>query len=179
MQTFDDIWEEFNYIIEEMQDGMCFFEGYILDNSRSNLRKSLLKLNNLSNGMDFVYSNWANDTTEEDWNKIYSVEEYIHFFENDKITMLCPEYEIALKDITLHFKLMIGNWGEELNIEIICYRASILDSKNPKLAVKSAIEEFCKLKEIFEGKALFVGPDTLDYPIDDKNYPKEWIKILA
>ncbi len=179
MQTFDDIWQEFSYIIEEMQDGMCFFEGYILDNSQSNFRDSLLKLSNLSKGMSFDYSSWANDTTEEDWNKIYSIEEYIHFFDNGKITTLCPEYQMVLKDITLHFKLLIDNWRERLNIEIICYRAPILDSTNPKLAVKTAIEEFWKLKELFEGKALFVGPDTLDYPINDKIYPEEWIKIIG
>ena len=72
---------------------------------------------------------------------------------------------------------MIEEWKDNLVAEIICYRTPILSSHNPKYAIKASITEFIRLKDLFGGGSLFIGPDTLKYPENNETYPSEWIKI--
>ena len=74
-------------------------------------------------------------------------------------------------------KLIIEEWKDNLIAEIICYRDTILSCHDPKYAIKAAIAEFIRLKDLFGGGSLFIGPDTLNYPENDDTYPSEWIKI--
>ena len=178
MNEFRDIWNDFEYIIEDMRTGMAFFEGFILNVSEKKLEQGIKSLCSPPFNANLELSTWSNESTKEEWEKSYKTEEYIEFYQVDKIVMLQPEYLTRQNDFEVHLKLMIEKWEACTIAEIICYRDPILESDDPKRAVNAAIIEFVRLKKLFGGSSLFIGPDTLNYPEDDETYPKEWIKII-
>ena len=177
MNDFEIIWEKFEYIIEEMLDGLAFFEGYLLNLSPEKLDSAILSLSSHPLNATFDFSIWSNESTKEEWEKSYTPEEYIEFFKSQKIILLQTEYLTFQNEFELHLKLIIEEWKDNLIAEIICYRTPILSSHNPKYAIKAAITEFIRLKDLFGGGSLFIGPDTLKYPENNETYPSEWIKI--
>ncbi len=177
MYNFEKVWEKFNYIIEEMQDGVCFFEGYILNVSMKKLEEGIKSLCTTPFNAMLDYSVWSDESTKEEWAKSYKPEQYLDLFKANKIICLQPEYLTIQHEYKLHIKLMIDTIDDKTTIEIICYRDPILDSKDPKQAIDAAIMEFIRLKKLFGGSSLFIGPDTLSYPEDDQTYPDEWIKV--
>lgn len=178
MNDFEDIWKRFGYIIDEMRAGMAFFEGFILNVSEKKIEAGIQSLCSSPFNATLELSTWSNESTKEEWEKSYKTKEYLDLYRADKIITLQPEYLTCQNGLELHFKLMIEKWEEFTVAEIICYRDPILDSIDPKRAVKTAINEFIRLRDLFEGSSLFIGPDTLNYPEDDETYPEEWIKII-
>ena len=178
MVHFENIWTQFDYVIGEMRDGgMCFFEGFILSVSDEKIDEGIQTLCSAPYDATLNLSTWFNDSTKEGLEKIYTTEQYLALFRAGKISTLQSEYEPIQNQIKLHLKLMIEKWGDKTIAEIICYREPILSNHNQKLAVEAAVLEFLRLKQLFGGSSLFIGPDTLNYPEDDHIYPKEWIKI--
>jgi len=177
MNEFENIWKNFEYIIQEMRNGMAFFEGLILNVSQEKLEAGVRSLCNPPYNAKLGLSTWSNETTREEWEKIYQTDQYLEFYRLGKIITLQPEYITQKNGFELHLKLMIEEWEDMVVAEIICYRGAILESSDPKRAVNAAIDEFIWLKELFRGSSLFVGPDNLNYPTNDENYPEEWIRI--
>ncbi len=176
--NFEQIWPEFKWVIDEMKDGMCFFEGYIPTIGQEDLSKKLQKLIDASVTYTFMYSVWSNDTTESEWEKEYTLSEYIGFFSINKILLLHFNFEKKIDDIVINLKLIFEKENGILKtLEIICYREPILGSGNPKKAVEVAINELRYLRQLFEGDSLFIGPDTLNYPKNKNEHLKEWLKI--
>jgi len=178
MVDFEKIWEQFDYVIREMRDeGMCFFEGFILSVSDEKLYEAIRSLCSPPLDAALKLSTWSNDTTKEERNKFYTTDQYLELFRVGKIVTLQPEYEPIQNEIKLHLKIMIEKWDNKLTAEIICYRGPILSSHDPKQAVRAALLEFLRLKQLLGGSTLYIGPDTLNYPESAKIYPEEWIKI--
>ncbi len=175
--SFEDIWKNFEYVIEDMNEGMAFFEGYIIDVSMNGIKSGLQCLLPDPTKITYEFSIWSDDSTKEDWNKTNNSEQYFDFFKSGKIVVLQTEYLTTQNGFELHLKLMIESWDDGGTIEIICYRDPILESASPKLAVKAALSEFMRLKKLFNGGPLFLGPDTLDYPKNGEIYPDFWIKL--
>lgn len=171
---FDEIWPLFDWVLDEMRSGMGFFEGY-LPTIRSDLLPPLTTLIDRSQSHDFTTSTWSNDTTETGGNTDYSVPEFIEFFRSGDIVMLDFDYTVQTR--ALELRLMFEKDDTGTALEIICYREPILGSDNPKEAVATAISEFRYLRRLFQGDALFIGPDTLDYPESATEYPKVWLRI--
>jgi hypothetical protein len=178
MNEFKNIWNKFEHVIDEMRTGMGFFEGFILNVSEEKIEAGIRSLCSAPFNAKLELSTWSNESTKEEWGKSYKTEEYLEFYRRKKIITLQPEYLTYQNDFELHLKLMIEKWEAFTVVEIICYRDQILDSIDPKRAVKAAINEFIRLKNLFEGTSLFIGPDTLNYPENDETYPEEWIKII-
>lgn len=107
----------------------------------------------------------------------YSAIEQLDLFKTGKLSILALDYDYIQDGNRLKHRLIIEKWDEQTIVEIICYREPILISADPKKAVASAILEFRRLKELFGGSSLFIGPDTLNYPENDESYPDEWIKV--
>lgn len=179
MKEFSDIWNDFEYVVEDMRNGMCFFEGYIMNVSEKRIEDGIKSLCCAPFNATLQLSTWSNESTEEEWQKSYTTEEYLEFYRVDKIVSLQPEYLTRQNGFELHLKLMIEKWENFTVAEIICYRETILESAAPKRAINAAIIEFVRLKKLFGGSSLFIGPDTLNYPEDDETYPKEWIKVIG
>lgn len=178
MMNFEQIWSEFKWVIDEMKDGMCFFEGYIPSIGQEDLGKKLRKLIGASITCTFMDSVWSNDTTESDWEKEHTPSEYIEFFTSDKILILHLNYEKKTDDIVINLKLIFEKENGLLKtLEIICYRESILGSNNPEKAVEIVINELRYLNQLFKGDSLFIGPDTLNYPKNKNENLKEWLRI--
>ena len=176
MDGFEKIWEEFSYVIEEMRDGMGFIEGFILDVAEERLDAAIHTL--CSAPMNAQLSaTWSNEPRKADWDKKYSPAEYLRLFQAGKIVTLKPQLNTVRDGIPLEMMLMIEKWDDQIIIEIICYRETILSNTNPKIAVRAAVLEFAELRRQFGGSALFIGPDNLDYPKDADTYPPHWIKI--
>ncbi|NNE57444.1 MAG: hypothetical protein HKN36_04990 [Hellea sp.] len=178
MESFEKLWPRISYFIDEMCSGMAFFEGYIPSIDATNLDANIRFLKAQVCDGSFDLSVWSNETTKQDWNREYSFNEYLNFFAIDKITMLNFEYQLDLKEVLLHLKLMIEKTDDtNISINIICYRDPILDHASPKDVMEKAIIEFHRLRNLFGGGVVFVGPDNLTYPVDDNDYPDHWIKI--
>ena len=177
VNDFDTIWRKFDWVIDEMKNGMCFFEGYIPIVGASDLNQPLSIIKESSRSYDYSCSIWANDTSEEDWEQTYEASEYIGFFTEGRIVVLHFNYEYEVDGIMLNQKLMFDRNPMATSLEIICYREAILESGSPKDTVATAISEFRRLKRLFQGDSLFIGPDTLDYPKSSNDYPGHWLKI--
>ena len=87
------------------------------------------------------------------------------------------DYSFRTAGLLLTQKLIIEPRLEGMTVEIICYRDAILDSEDPKHAIGTALREFLYLKELFKGRALFIGPDTLRYPKIEEVSTEEWLRI--
>jgi hypothetical protein len=170
---FENIWRDFEWVLNDMRDGMVFLEGYLLKIKTEDLINHLRSIDKAINPESFQNPTWANKTTEKDWNKIYSPEEYVRLFKNGDILTLHFNYKKKIESDTLEIKLMFAG----AHLEVVCYRDPILNSANPKQAIKAFIIHCEQLLSLFEGDSLFIGPDTLSYPDNAQNYPKEWIKI--
>jgi hypothetical protein len=179
MNNFETVWEKFSYVLEEMRNGMAFFEGFILNVSLDTIDSGIKSLCSPPYNATLNLSTWSNDSSKEDWARNYSVEKYVELYKTGKIITLQPEYLTHRNGHLIHLKLMVEEWEDKAIIEIMCYRDLILNSPTPKLAVHAAILEFIRIKELFLGSTLFIGPDTLNYPESDNYYPKEWIKIVC
>lgn len=175
--NFNSIWPRFKWVIDELKEGMCFFEGYIPTISEDELLSPLSNLISRARNHSFKSSVWSNDTSESDWEKEYSHSQYVESFYSNKIHMLHFDYELETDAIVLSHRLIFERDDVNTALEIICYRGPILESIDPKESVKTAICEFQFLKNLFKGNALFIGPDTLDYPSSSTEYPDLWIKI--
>ncbi|NNE84815.1 MAG: hypothetical protein HKN28_12690 [Alphaproteobacteria bacterium] len=145
--------------------------------AETNLIIPLLELGERANWHSLTAAIWSDETTESDWNKNYELAEYVAFFDSRKVVMLHFDYEIRVGNTNLSQRLMIEKFHRETALEIICYREPILSASNPKQAISDAVSEFRNLKRLFQGDALFLGPDTLNYPKSPTDYPKEWLKI--
>lgn len=178
MKNFDEIWPWFGPVMEEMKyEGMCFFEGYIPSIAERALLSPLSELEGRAKYCNCIMSTWSNETTELDWNKVYDLAEYVDFFSSGRILRLHFDYEVRSGGTNLSQKLMFDKDDRATSLEIICYREPILSSPNPRQAVADAVSEICNLKRLFAGDALFLGPDTLDYPKSATDNPKEWLRI--
>ena len=175
--TFEQIWLNFSWIIDEMKDGMCFFEGYIPSVETEDLQPRLSELINNSQSWSSLYSVWSNNTTKSDWERKYTISEYLEFFRAGKIILLHFDYERKTEGLSIHQKLIFEKCGEILTLEIICYREAILESAYPKDALEKSISELRYIKKLFNGDSLFIGPDTLNYPKNKDDNPKEWLRI--
>ncbi len=178
MLDFDEIWKQFDYVVKEMRDcGMCFFEGFILSLSNEKIHQGVRSLCGSPLNADLSLSTWSDGSTKEDREKTYSTDQYVELFDRGKISTLQLEYHPIQNDVRLHIKLMIEKWYGMIIAEIICFREPILASSDPKQAVYLSVLEFLRLKALFVGSSLFIGPDTLNYPESDDIYPEEWIKL--
>ena len=181
MMRFDEIWPRFSWVIEEMRNGMCFFEGYVPSLGGSGLLDPLSKLMERADSHTFRMSTWSNETAASDWSRQYSVGEYVEFFESGGIHTLNFDYEVLASRTPLVLKLLFNrdrSGGQsEVALEIVCYRDTLLSSPEPKQAIADAIAEFRALKFLFCGDALFLGPDTLDRPRSATDFSPEWLRI--
>ncbi len=175
--NFNSIWSQFNWVIDKMKEGMCFFEGYIPGIGQDDLLFSLSELIRRTRIQSFKSSVWSNDISEAEREKEYTPSQYVELFHTNKIVLLGFYYELETDIVVINQKLMFEKTKAATALEIICYREPILGSNNPKEAVRSAIREFQHLNHLFKGNALFIGPDTLSYPTSSTEYPNEWLRI--
>lgn len=177
MMDFDEIWSQFSWVLEDMRNGMAFFEGYIPTLDENDLLASLQELIDRAEGHSFRSSTWSSDTTASDWDGEYSDAQYVAFFSSGRIYTLHFDYEVKVGGTPLSLKLMFDRHGRKVALEIVCYRDTILASPNPKRAIADAIAELRTLKQLFRGDALMLGPDTLERPASAIGYSKDWLRI--
>ena len=131
MDGFEKIWEEFSYVIEEMRDGMGFFEGFILDVAEERFDAAIHTL--CSTPLNAQLSaTWSNETTKADRAKKYNTTEYLQLFHAGKVVTLKPQLNTVRDGIPLEMMLMIEKWDDQMIIEIICYRENYLIKRKPK-----------------------------------------------
>jgi hypothetical protein len=168
---------QFSWVLQDMREGGCFFEGYIPTIGVEDLWSALSNVLSNADHYTFQGSVWAEDTTKADWEKSWSPHQYVEFFHSGRIIVLCLSYGPVADNIALEQMLMFDKDERSTTLEIICYREPILEYPNPKEAVRTAIHGFRRLKSLFEGDALFIGPDNLDYPKSSAEYPSHWLRI--
>jgi len=167
-------WVDSQWIIDEMfNGGMCLFEGYIPSIDLDLLEESLPRLTD--GAIDFRYSTWSDSTTESDWNRTYPSSDYVSFFHSGRIVLLHADYVADCDGHPFTFKLMFEPEG---NLEVICYRENLLPRSETHDRFKAACHHLKDLYVLFHGEALFLGPDSQDYPEWPDFVPDEWQRLL-
>ncbi len=177
IMSHDEIWMEFEWVIEELRQGMSFFEGLVPCISTDNLLETMSNLSSRVQDFSLESSVWNDETPESIYTRRHDLRTYIDYFFSRQILLLNFDYELPRNDITLNHKLIIEPIDVGTRLEIICYREPILKSKNVREATFTAIEEFRYLRSIFEGDKLFIGPDILDYPTSDTEEHDLWLRV--
>ena len=173
-ERVEQAWAESDWIIEDMFDnGMCFFEGFIPSVDLAVLDSALPHLTD--SPVNCQYSVWSNDTSESDWNRTYPLADYISFFRNGRILMLHVDYSVAVSGFDFTLKLI---FEPDADLEIIFYRENLLPRTETRDRFVAACHYLSRLKSTFNGPALFLGPDTLNYPVWPDVVPKEWQRLL-
>ncbi|MCO6045847.1 hypothetical protein NG895_18260 [Aeoliella sp. ICT_H6.2] len=173
-QTVEQAWTDFAWMFDEMfNQGMCFFEGYIPAIGPESLESSLAQLTDSE--LDCSNSVWGDNTTEADWHRTYSLSEYISLFSSGRIQMLHVDYRVSFSGYTFTLKLMFERSG---NLEIIFYRENLLPRAETHTRFVAACQYFRHLHSLFQGAALFIGPDTLNYTVWPDSVPREWQRLL-
>ena len=166
-------WTEGEWIIDEMfNEGMAFFEGYIpaIDLDRLDVALSQLTEHEL----DCTYSVWSNDTSETDWNHVYPLPEYIKFFRSGRIHMLDVQYSVNFSTYSFGLKLI---FLPDADLEIIFCRENLLPRNETQPRFIAACNYLRHLQMLLGGEALFLGPDTLNYPDWPDTVPPEWQRL--
>lgn len=169
--SFGQIWPQFEWVIEDMRDGMCFFEGYVPSVDQSRLLQSFSDVASPSPEA-FASSVWSNESTEADWAKCTTRSEFVQLFRAGSIVLLQFDYAPQVEDFDLNLRLILEPDTTKTSLEIICYREPILESARPREAVGAGIVEFRRLRDAFHGDALLIGPDTVNYPRTANDYPR-------
>ena len=177
MMDFELIWPRFAWVLDEMRNGMAFFEGYVPVLGQPDLLSPLRKLIERAESHTFRTSIWSSETTESDWAPEHGAVDYVDFFESGRIHTLHFDYEVRAGATPLSLRLLFDKDGDKVAMEVVCYRETILAAPDPRQAVSDAISEFGLLKRLFHGDALFFGPDTLDLPQSAEVYSREWLRI--
>jgi hypothetical protein len=183
MMDFDLIWPRFCWVLDDMRNGMAFFEGYVPILGETDLLGPLRKLIKRAENHTFRTSIWSSEATASDWDKEYSDDDYVAFFESGRIYTLHFDYEVRVGNTPLFLKLLFDRDKREVGkepevaLEIVCYRETILAAPDTKRAIFDAVSELCTLKQLFHGDALFLGPDTFERPASRTSYSKDWLRI--
>jgi len=176
MLSFDEIWPQFEWILEDMRSGVAFFEGYSPSIGRTDLLEALSEVSLLYPSA-FQNSFWLNHSNNNGWPRMLTPAGYVELFKSGKIITLSFEYGIEVRGFNLSLRILFEPNESETSLEILCYREPILNSGQPKAAVEAGIIEFRRLYRIFRGDALFLGPDTSNYPRTPDDYPDDWLRI--
>ena len=177
--SFDDrivrAWTSEKWLFDAMfAEGMCFIEGYLPSIDLQRLEVSFDRLAKLPAELDFRRSIWSNESTEEEWTHSYTPNQYRQMFSSEKIVMLHVDYTAPCDGFDLTFKLMIEQLG---NVEVIVYRENFLPREETYERFHAACLHLKHLQELFGGPALFLGPDTLNYPEWPDTVPQEWYRL--
>ena len=173
-ERVEQAWTDSDWIIEDMFDnGMCFFEGYVPAIDLDSLAEVLPQLTDTS--IDCQSSTWSNNTNESDWNRAYPLSDYVTFFRDGRIVLLHADYSVTVSGYDFILKLM---FGPDANLEIIFYRENLLPRTETRARFIAACHYLRHLQSTFDGAALFLGPDTLNYPAWPDVVPKEWQRLL-
>lgn len=172
-QLVEQAWTDSAWMIDDMfNHGMCFFECYIPAIALESLESSLNELTD--SGLDCSNSVWGEDTAEADWHRTYSLVEYVSFFRSGRIHLLHADYNVNFAGYTFTLKLMFEREG---NLEIIFYRENLLPRAETHARFVAACQYFRRLHSLFQGAALFIGPDGLDYPDWPHSAPPQWFRL--
>ena len=82
--------------------------------------------------------------------------------------MACSGYEFAIKLII----------EPDANLEVIIYRENFLPRNETQERFEVTCYHLKYLHRLFHGPALFIGPDTLNYPKWPDVVPDEWQRLL-
>ncbi len=176
-KKFESIWKDFSYILDEMKDGVCYFEGYIPNISIQDFKIKLLTLTEEPSKLDFSSTVWSDDSSDSEINKQHEIDDLISLFKNQKIVSLAVNYDKQFANDKLSFRLLFDYWNNRYDLEIICYRENVLQSNNPKEAIYQAVLHFQKLKILFNGPAFFLAETINESPENIEEYPDYWIRI--
>ena len=171
----DEIWRWFQPCLEDMfDDGMCIYAGYITD---FDLREFKSNLNTFAIGhesADFTGSVWQNETEQSVMPSRHSIEKYADFYLTEQLSLLICDYSTRVDDAEFKFRLIFEPTAD---IEIVIHRDNLLPRGEMKRRFAASCNHLAQLMDTFDGSALFLGPDTLDYPESPETAPRHWLRI--
>src|SRR3546814_12495449 len=103
---FDEIWPRFSWVLEDMRNGIAFFEGYVPVLGEGDLLGPLQAIIERAESHSFRTSTWSSDTTPSDWEGEYSDSEYVSFFGPGRIYTLNFDYAGQVGETPLRLQLM-------------------------------------------------------------------------
>ena len=166
------IWEGYSKIITDMLECNIFFEGYITDISIESLDTRLLTV---SDGNELKIS-FIWEEINSDKNINLSLAESVELFLNKQIATLIITYDLVVDKDCLSFTLLL-DYCEPFCINILCGDEVFRCSDNLKETAYNVLVQMEKIKNIFDGTAMFISHETSRYPSSCEDFPSEWIKV--
>lgn len=174
-QPYDTAWLWFQPILEDMFDGgMCFFEAYITSFPLPQFRETLERFAAEHLAMTLADSVWQNDMPESMMAASHSVADYANYFLRGDLSLLTCDYAVCVQTFDFNVRLI---FEPPDNLEIIMRRENLLPRDQMKARFIASCGYFARLRAVFGGTALFLGPDTLDYPESANIAPEHWLKL--
>ncbi len=167
MMKFEDIWKDFSWVVDELNSGMAFFEGYIPSVRFSNIESPLQEFARLECVKHYCEPCWNHESDIPDSEQDYSISECVNLLLHQKLASFDFEYERDHGWVISNQKLMFMPEGAETEVVIICFADWIIGSNKPKETIEIAIAEMRYFKERFNSDALHIGPDGLDLSVQN------------
>jgi len=170
----DEIWRWFQPCLEDMfDDGMCIYAGYITEFVLPEFKSNLYTFAIEHEPADFTGSVWQNETEESVMTSQHSIEEYADFYLKKQLSLLICDYSTRVDDAEFKIRLIFEPTAD---LEIVIHRDNLLPRSETKRRLAASCNHLAQLRETFGGSALFLGPDTLDYPESPETAPKYWVR---
>jgi len=174
-QPYDTAWLWFQPILEDMFDeGMCFYEAYITNFALPRFTETLGRFVSDHPALTLTDSVWQNDTPESMMAANHSVADYANYFLHGELSLLNCDYKTRVQTFDFNVRLI---FEPPANLEIIMRRENLLPRDQTEDRFVASCAHFSRLRDIFGGTALFLGPDTLDYPESANVAPDVWLKL--
>jgi len=155
-------------------EGMCFYEAYITNFPLPRFTETLERFASNHPALTLTDSVWRNDTPESIMAAHHSVEDYANYYLQGKLSLLTCDYTTHVQSFDFNVRLM---FEPPANLEIIMRRENLLPHNEMEDRFVASCAHFSRLRDIFGGTALFLGPDTLDYPESANVAPDVWLKL--
>ena len=159
---FEDIWKNFSWVVDELNSGMAFFEGYIPSVRISGIESPLKEFAEPGSVEHYCEPCWNDESDILNLEQDYSISECVNLLLNEKLASFDFGYKKDYGWVVSNQKLMFMPEGAETEIIIICFADWILASNKPKETIEIAIAEMRHIKELFNSDVLYIGPDGLD-----------------
>ena len=163
MMTFEEIWTEFSWVIDEFNAGMAFFEGYLPAISMPDIANGLQEFSTSSAVSHACEPCWKAEEDIPEVEQDYSVFECVDLLRAGKLADFQFFYRQDHGWIKSNQKLIVSVGEAEPDVTLICFSDWILTSGKPKEAVEVAISEMRYLKGLLKAGELYIGADGLDW----------------
>lgn len=174
--NIDDIVPRFEWVLDEMRQGMGFIKASVPGVGHGELEERL-PLVSKPTGREFVASMWSDACSGADRESCVSLSDHVAAFQAGHMDSLAFDYTASAARTDLGMRILFDGDLRDWPVEILCYRDAILGSSSPRDSLGEAIQEFRRVYSVLGGTALFIGPNSPQAPCCESECEDGWMRI--